>query len=1070
MKTKIFVLAIALSLLLSGMLVAVGGEATEGGLDHLETDIVLVSLEGEDDVTSIESAGGEILERYPDRALVEIPEKEEEELLSKGIDIANTLPARTEISVKGHRFDINEGTPDFSDDLTIDSYESEEKGLHLVHMIGPVHADWREELEKIGVEILNYVPNYAYEIKMTPETAEKVEDLYFVDWVDIYQPGFKLEEGLEPGQVTVQMTDGSREIKEIEDEARFAEIAQRSEVYYISNYKEPELHDEISSQTIGGGHWIMDPDDDPYVPWRGHNNEYEYGAHANHLGYSGDGLISVVADTGIHETHEDFQDRVIGGYYWGDGDDYTDGDGHGTHVAGSVAGDTYNGTGKTVDDFLGVEVGPYYAAQGLAYESELYSARIFDDDGDSVTPEDYTEIVTEPRDEIGPDAYIHANSWAASTRGSYGIRDSDYDSVVRDAGDGEPMIITVSAGNDGEDDGTGDPVYQSTGSPGNAKNVITVGASETFYPGLAGEIDNYEADPDRTATFSSRGWTEDGRVKPDVMAPGMLVASTYYDEDAPGNDEYYEFLGGTSMSNPAVAGAAGVIVEWYEDEYGVRPSPAMVKALMINTAYDMEDQEGDFYTGPIPNRDEGWGMVNLPRVIDAPVNFMLEDQTSVLETGQAEEYEIQHQYSNEPLKISLVWTDAPAAEGADPALVNNLNLEVETPNGEIIRGNAFDETGDGVSDDGFTYPGAEVLDAFDNSSDGWDDRNNVQNVYIHQDEIESGNYTVRVRAKNIGESVVDGGQDYALTMYNAVPEGEEPSIDLTRPKGGELWEAGTEEDIEWSTEEGDDPVDYINLYYSVDGKDSWKTIATEVADTGNYTWLIPENDSEESHVRAVAFDEVARRAENTSDAFAIGLEVVEKYNLTIKIDGEGSTNPTEGTHTYGEGTVVTVKAMPAEGWYFEGWTGDYKGDEEQINITMDSNKEITAWFEESDQPDFEVEITDYDEEIEVGRYIMVEYTVENTGEVKGTQNIIFSVEGSEEERENVTLEPGENRNSKFFWQAEIGSHLLTVESEDDADTVAVYVSMEEQEIPGFTSSLLLLAVFTAGAIYYKKDQ
>jgi len=764
-KKRVSVLAIAFVLVIGtivpGMIVFGRSESFEEG------DVVVLAIADNDEEVKELSEYGEILDHYGRNVLIQTTERGEEEL--KAEHETRSLDHRNELRVKGHEIDTNEGLPEINDDLKIDDYLPGTEGIYLVDLIGPVNPEWREKLEEKGVDIINYVPNYAYEVKMTPELAEDVEDLFFVDWVGVYQPEFKLDQDLEPGLVTIQMADGSREIREIEDESTFVEIAQRIEVYYISNYKEPELHDEISSQTIGGGHWIMDPDDDPYVPWRGHDNEYEYGAHANHLGYSGEGLVSVVADSGIHETHEDFQGRVIGGHYWGTGDDYTDGDGHGTHVAGSIAGDTYRGTETLVQDLHGdIEIEDYYAAQGLAYESELYSARIFDDDGNWVGPGDYSEIVTLPRDEIGPDAYIHANSWGADTEGSYGNRDSDYDSVVRDAGDGEPMIITVSAGNEGEDD-DGDPVYQSTGSPGNAKNVITVGASETFYPGLSGYAENYEADPDRTASFSSRGWTEDGRVKPDVMAPGMWVYSTGNEAD----DDYYA-TGGTSMSNPAVAGAAGVIVEWYEEEYGVRPSPAMVKALMINTAYDMEDQEGDFYTGPIPNRDEGWGMVNLPMVMDAPVDFMLEDQTSVLETGQMEEYEIQYQDSNEPLKISTVWTDAAASSGTEHALINDLNLEVETPSGDIIRGNAFDQSGDGESDDGFTYPDAEILNAFDGSGDGWDDRNNVQNVYIHQDELESGNYTVRVIGENIGDPVVDDGQDYALTIYNAVPEGEEP--------------------------------------------------------------------------------------------------------------------------------------------------------------------------------------------------------------------------------------------------------------------------------------------------------
>jgi len=75
-------------------------------------------------------------------------------------------------------------------------------------------------------------------------------------------------------------------------------------------------------------------------------------------------------------------------------------------------------------------------------------------------------------------------------------------------------------------------------------------------------------------------------------------------------------------------------------------------------------------------------------------------------------------------------------------------------------------------------------------------------------------------------------------------------------------------------------------------------------------------------------------------------EPIEKYDLTVSIEGEGITEPEEGTHTYREGEVVTVEAMPEEGWYFVEWTGDHESTDEQITMVMDSDKELTAWFEE----------------------------------------------------------------------------------------------------------------------------
>ncbi len=73
---------------------------------------------------------------------------------------------------------------------------------------------------------------------------------------------------------------------------------------------------------------------------------------------------------------------------------------------------------------------------------------------------------------------------------------------------------------------------------------------------------------------------------------------------------------------------------------------------------------------------------------------------------------------------------------------------------------------------------------------------------------------------------------------------------------------------------------------------------------------------------------------------------IDMHNLTISVEGEGSTVPAEGTHSYEHGEEVTITATPELGWYFAGWTGDYTGIEDEITITIDGDKEITAHFEE----------------------------------------------------------------------------------------------------------------------------
>jgi len=206
---------------------------------------------------------------------------------------------------------------------------------------------------------------------------------------------------------------------------------------------------------------------------------------------------------------------------------------------------------------------------------------------------------------------------------------------------------------------------------------------------------------------------------------------------------------------------------------------------------------------------------------------------------------------------------------------------------------------------------------------------------------------------------------------------------------------------------------------------------------------------------------------------------VEEYDLIINVEGEGTTDPSEGTHTYDEGTVVTVEATPAEGWEFIMWTGDVTGTEITIEITMDDDKEIWAVFEEEEplEPYFEVEITAPEDgaEYEKGDTLTVEFTITNTGDIVGTQDIIFSVDGTEVDRmENVDIVSGGTISGEFEWEADDeGDYQLEVASEDDEDSVEISVVEDDDEwweIPGFTTILLILGAFLAVAIYYKKEQ
>ncbi len=369
------------------------------------------------------------------------------------------------------------------------------------------------------------------------------------------------------------------------------------------------------------------------------------------------------------------------------------------------------------------------------------------------------------------------------------------------------MIITFSAGNEGIDANSNGVIdNDSIGSPATAKNVLTVGASEndrqshyecdtglayqshdayqpsTTCSGMGGQNilgtyglrwpADYPAAPISTdptagnanqmAAFSSRGPTDDGRIKPDVVAPGTWVLSTYSGEHQEGYGDpvnpqngafqsdgwgmprngFYKYFGGTSMSNPLTAGGATVVRDFYNKAYSLNASAALVKATLINSAVDLLDENNDGANDndfPIPNVHEGWGRVNLDNATDGTAAFV--DNTTGLSTGGSTSPTFTAP-GGAPLKITLVWSDFPSTETATANLVNNLNLTVTGPGAVTYRGNVFSG--------GWSATGGSS-----------DTVNNVENVYVQS--AAAGTWTVQVN----GANVPNGPQPFALVVDGA---------------------------------------------------------------------------------------------------------------------------------------------------------------------------------------------------------------------------------------------------------------------------------------------------------------
>jgi hypothetical protein len=306
------------------------------------------------------------------------------------------------------------------------------------------------------------------------------------------------------------------------------------------------------------------------------------------------------------------------------------------------------------------------------------------------------------------------------------VRDGDFDTTDV----AEPFIEVFSAGNSG---GAG------LTSPKEAKNLIVTANSLNF---RAGSIDLISGS-------SSRGPAVDGRWVPTIAAPGTTIASARNDlaglcsTPIGGTANLYAFCSGTSMAAPHAAGTVVLATEWWRSLHaGADPSPAMARALLVNAAVDMG-------TPDVPNIHEGWGRVNATNVIAPGVRRLYVDE-DVLFAGTGEQHQVTVALDDpgQPLKVTLAWSDAPGAVGANPALVNDLDLTVET-GGEVYLGNVFAA--------GWSATGGSA-----------DAVNNLENVFVQTPDRVA---VITINAVNVaGDGVPYNGdltdQDFALVCTN----------------------------------------------------------------------------------------------------------------------------------------------------------------------------------------------------------------------------------------------------------------------------------------------------------------
>ncbi len=790
-------------------------------------------------------------------------------------------------------------------------------------------AKEKEDLAAQGIHLVSYVTGNAYIGTAKSAYLESLKAIPNVRWIGPIEVEDKIEPELLAGDIgiwarvdasqiglTIQFHQGTNINAAI---AQMRQLGGRLISVVPAVPSITAIFDQDSVREIAGLDSVQ------YIsqvaPAMGeHNDQTRTATNVNLLrqapyNLSGAGITVLVYDSGMIDSagHVDFAGRVIEL----DGDASETVRDHSTHVAGTVGGDGSNSNGNdsagnpnggTANQWAGMAPGVNFRSFGSSGSTDV----LYDDGGD--LNGDFTTAVTNGIDlatmSLGNNVVL--NGFPCGQLGDYTNVAILLDNIVRGSIGGQQLIYFQSAGNERQ---SGAPCgqFSTISSPATSKNTVVVGAINSNDNSMTG--------------FSSFGPTDDGRLKPDITAPGCqttgdggLTSPSFIDTDNDGNfdagetQNAYVVKCGTSMATPATAGAAALMLEQWQtlNGAGTRPLPHTVKAIV-----DLGN--------PGPDYQFGWGALDA----QAAVDLVIANDTDALihvdqvDNGGTDFYTFNSDGSAN-MQVTIAWSDPAATRLAATTLINDLDLRLTDPDGIVYQPFVLNPASPG-----------------NNATNGNDNINNVEMVV---GTAKAGTWTVSIA----GTAVPSGPQQYTLiTPEDGVPNNRPPVADADGP---------------YTTDEGVDAI--LDATGSSDPD----------ADTLTYEWDLDDDGAfDDATGTAPNFDMVGQdgvfdihlRVTDEHGAFDTDSSTVTVLNVPPSVLGLASDAPVD------ENNTVTVSGVIADPGWLELLTGtidwgDGTAVEPIVGILENVRPNATLTFSHThvygDNGTFTVEVCGFDDD------------------------------------------------------------------------------------------------------------